>query len=1016
MGKPVWTTPAGSLGVIPQGTFYEVPITAYDPEKNETVFFEVISGNLPKGVSCNNKGIIAGIPNINITEYNVESRFAVRAYTQRNINGFKFIDHLADRTFTLTVTGQQPPEFITPSGLVGQFYDGAIVRDPGVQIEFTDYENSTIALISGELPAELTISEKGLITGYVDPHNDRITTYTFTLEVRNNAGGSLRSFSVDVYNRDTLTADNTYITADNDFITADVSNYTPPVMVTPTGSIGTVPGDTFFAFQFQAVDFNDQQLGYEPWNPDELQADIDPIELGNGGILVKNTIPPGLLLEPWSGWLMGYLPKSERSFETYEFQIYAYELENPEYNTGPITYSLTLTGEISSQVEWLTPQYLGCINNGEVSTFYVKAFRLGPGILGFGSVYDVVGFDDETYDNLPLQYKLKEGSYSLLPQGLQLLPSGDISGRASFNTFAIDGGTTTFDIEPHINEVVGTCGPCDCITCDNCCEGCASCGTCPGIECSETTFDMLFRFVVNVYSPDGEVDLDRECSILLKRCYNEPYENLYIEAMPPINDRWQIEELLTDSKIFPKKLIYRPTDPFFGVAKDVIYWHAFGLTSSTRETYLNSMEFNHYWKQLTLGEIKTARALDSNGDVLYEVVYSQVIDTMVNNEGITVDRAVTLPYPIPIEGFDRRADSTMVTVDNYFVTADVAPFTDPSEIDYAKTLVVYPNGLVDMRDQVISNVGQISPKLPKWMMSPQENGNVLGFTPAWVLAYTKPGASGQIAYNINTKMKKPLNLIDFEADRYELDHTLSIHWDPIAKKWVPKPAETTFDAEGFSLPLNYIGTVDYATTLPFVDINMCSIDYINALGGVDGPISVFSHGKTLIFEKQQDFVNPDWAKYSGPLSDELAWTDYDYPYDYARFGDYLYDEAYIVPGQIAHGKNPMIPNERMGIWKINILSGNIVQLELVKNTTTYDYVEITNGRRYNGQYLYVPSTQSGDNLYIQWEPIPKFTKTPTIFDWGSMKFIAPVDEYCPDDRFNQYLLYAKRNILTPIGE
>ena len=117
MGKPVWTTPAGSLGVIPQGTFYEVPITAYDPEKNETVFFEVISGNLPKGVSCNNKGIIAGIPNINVTEYNVESRFAVRAYTQRNINGFKFIDHLADRTFTLTVTGQQPPELFRTSNV-----------------------------------------------------------------------------------------------------------------------------------------------------------------------------------------------------------------------------------------------------------------------------------------------------------------------------------------------------------------------------------------------------------------------------------------------------------------------------------------------------------------------------------------------------------------------------------------------------------------------------------------------------------------------------------------------------------------------------------------------------------------------------------------------------------------------------------------------------------------------------------------------------------------------------------
>jgi len=39
------------------------------------------------------------------------------------------------------------------------------------------------------------------------------------------------------------------------------------------------------------------------------------------------------------------------------------------------------------------------------------------------------------------------GVYNKLPQGLQLLPSGDIAGRVSFNTFAVDLGTTTFDKE-----------------------------------------------------------------------------------------------------------------------------------------------------------------------------------------------------------------------------------------------------------------------------------------------------------------------------------------------------------------------------------------------------------------------------------------------------------------------------------------------------------------------------------------------------------------------------------------
>jgi hypothetical protein len=57
-----------------------------------------------------------------------------------------------------------------------------------------------------------------------------------------------------------------------------------------------------------------------------------------------------------------------------------------------------------------------------------------------------------------------------------------------------------------------------------------------------------------------------------------------------------------------------------------------------------------------------------------------------------------------------------------------------------------------MRDQVIDVVGQVSRVLPRWMLTRQDQWhNVLGFTPAWVIAYTKPGQSGQIAYNIQTQ-------------------------------------------------------------------------------------------------------------------------------------------------------------------------------------------------------------------------------------------------------------------------
>ena len=100
-----------------------------------------------------------------------------------------------------------------------------------------------------------------------------------------------------------------------------------------------------------------------------------------------------------------------------------------------------------------------------------------------------------------------------------------------------------------------------------------------------------------------------------------------------------------------------------------------------------------------------------------------------------------------------------------------------------------------MRDQVIDTVGQVGNVLPTWMLSKQADGRVLGFTPAWVIAYAKPGKGEQIAYNIRTQFGSQLNLIDFKVDRYELDALLTRNWDPVTQMWNPTPPTcTTFDA------------------------------------------------------------------------------------------------------------------------------------------------------------------------------------------------------------------------------
>jgi hypothetical protein len=240
--------------------------------------------------------------------------------------------------------------------------------------------------------------------------------------------------------------------------------------------------------------------------------------------------------------------------------------------------------------------------------------------------------------------------------------------------------------------------------------------------------------------------------------------------MPPQNDRDLLNSLLQDTTIFPPDLIYRVDDPNFGVATNVVCNHAYGLTAATLDDYVASLNLNHYWKNLVLGEIKTAQALDDNDNVIYEVVYSEVVDDLVNNDGVSVNKQVVIPFPI-----------------------------NPNTVDEID--LVYPNSLQDMRTQVIDTVGQISNVLPRWMLSHQANGSVLGFTPAWVIAYTKPGQSGQIAYNIETLFGTQLNLVDFKVDRYELDNFLTKNWNREQQYWgytgdtiTPHPATiTTFD-------------------------------------------------------------------------------------------------------------------------------------------------------------------------------------------------------------------------------
>ena len=297
MAQPVWITPAGSLGTIPEGVFYSVPLQAVDPDNIDTIYYEVIAGQLPAGIEVvSTTGLITGVPQPIVVvdgvptpvSRDVTSKFAIRAYTTRVIGGVTVINRLADRTFTLTVSGQNNPEFVTPPGNIATYFDGTQVFS--LPIQYTDVDPADIVVVKlagGSLPPGLKISPKGIISGFIEP-NTTVTAaagysrdgqgydqypydfstksstvnYSFVLEITDGKTSNLRTFSILVYSRNACTADDTQFTADNTFVTADCTPNRTPLILTPQGSIGVVRNDNFFAFKFDGIDLDGDQFQY----------------------------------------------------------------------------------------------------------------------------------------------------------------------------------------------------------------------------------------------------------------------------------------------------------------------------------------------------------------------------------------------------------------------------------------------------------------------------------------------------------------------------------------------------------------------------------------------------------------------------------------------------------------------------------------------------------------------------------------------------------------------------------
>lgn len=837
MSQPIWITNTGSLGSYPAQVAILIQLVAQPVLPATSVTYTLISGSLPQGLSLSVSGTISGNPTL-VTR-DTTYTFVIRATDN--------LSNIRDRTFSMIISGVASPVFTTPTGILRTIDDSTWIELP---IEYTNpvLDNEvTIRVVQGQLPPGLEINSNGLIRGYANPpiinvnlglvttsitsvsssiitglsttgfrvgrpiifngtsfggivagqtyyvssiidgasftisitsggsnvilSNDvgymtvtlpniavgepTVQTYSFTLKLESLLGTDLESYSITVANQNAPISEGGSGLGAND---------RPPTIFNTRPPTYLITEDTPY-FGYYVLPPDSQGLTYSPTE----NAFIGKITSDNefsfkviGNDFDNNiltyffvNLPLGLIGDNSTGWITGNPIIADDSISEFSFSVFVSKVNNLSITSEVFKFSFVVRNDIEGDIVWITPANLGQIENSSISTLNVVA-----------------------ESDVALEYRLVNGS---LPPNLTLTSDGNISGAVAY--------------QPS-NTLLGE---------------------------DETT---TFTFTVQAFSPSfsSVVQSTRTFTLTVTQEYIQPTDTLYIKCAPSIQDRNLIRDLLNDEQLIPNEYLYRPEDPNFGKATNVTYVHAYGIYANDLDAYVAAVTKNHYWRNITLGEINTAVAKNDQGEIIYEVVYSSVIDNLINPQGISVSKEILWPRFIDLNlgpwytsvsnlytsyiGASIQGQSLLTENINNISTEDLFTIeTESGQPAYYTSLtsgsarILYPNSLPNMREQVGDVLGQeYNFRLyPKWMTSQQANGSTLGFTPAWVICYTKPGFAETVKTNIENNWINPvtediitLNQINFKIDRFTVDKSLTYNYDNnlVPATWTGLPSAT----------------------------------------------------------------------------------------------------------------------------------------------------------------------------------------------------------------------------------
>jgi subtilase family serine protease len=706
--------------------------------------FSVTNGSLPSGFTLNS-GVLSGTT-LDSGTYN----FTITASDQSAP-----VPASQSKRYTLLVYNQVLGElqWLTPSGLLSTLAE----LTPSYAYPLGTGTNVTYSLISGALPSGLHIdSHNGTISGIPEPVINT-TTSEFVLRIKDS-----------------------YHQVRDRVFSINVVGGNAPAWVTPAGYLSVGVNHEYYAI-------NNQYINYQL----VAQPTLAPANTQLNYYIADNSgqLPPGITLNQ-NGLLSGYVRDKLISGTTSYPKIYEFiatASDNVVQSTQ--TFKIVVTNmDILENAPSLMPSdiALPSFNNYIQSPQWISGNNLG--IIRAGHEHDI---GVQAYDPNPqsgtLKYALQGNTgtniYNQLPTGLTLdSVSGHIFGYVPYqpfyseqysftvnvvktnasntqaifvpNTFNLtvkgqiendmawvtdsDLGSITagyvselYVAAKHSTSVVGityslvsgTLPPGLSLQQDGSISGRA--------DYSSSTSTYSFTVLATDIYKLNQISKTFNISVIFLD--NLEYDQIYVRPFLSIDARSYYGNFINNGTIFDPNLIYRYFDTNFGIQPNIKMNLEFGIEKVDIDEYFSALQQNFYRRRLYFGDVKTAIAQDSTGTTVYEVVYVDIVDDMVNSAGQSVSAVVytnngdNVYYPSSIENMQNQLQS------------------------------------ISLPDQSYIKVDEY--QLPRFMRTPQTGQyQIPGFMAVVILCYALPGQSVKIVNKIK-QSGFDFKLIDFEIDR-----------------------------------------------------------------------------------------------------------------------------------------------------------------------------------------------------------------------------------------------------------